>query len=67
MMESHDECRKVVHRPWSSCISSIQNLIGTPLSSFCQLRLKVDLSHHGLDLIVPHSLLKPNLCDFLQW
>ena len=36
---SHDECGKVVHRPCSSCISSIQNLIGTPLSSSCQLRL----------------------------
>jgi len=32
---SHDECEKVVYRPCSSCISSVQNLIGTPLSSPC--------------------------------
>ena len=38
MMESH-ECGRVVHRPCSSCISSVQNPIGTPLSSPCQLRL----------------------------
>ena len=38
-MISHDECGKVVHRPYSSCISSIENLMGTPLSSPCQLRL----------------------------
>jgi len=42
---SHDEHRKVVHRPCSSCISSVQNLMGTPLSSSCQLRLGVELSH----------------------
>jgi len=29
---SHDECGKVVHRPCSSCISSVENLTGTPLS-----------------------------------
>ena len=44
---SHDECGKIVHRPCSSCISSVQNLMGTPLSSPCQLRLGVGLSHHG--------------------
>jgi len=32
---SHDKCGKVVHKPYSSCISSIENLIGTPLSSSC--------------------------------
>ena len=36
--ESHDKCEKVVHRPCSSCISSVQKIIGTPLSSPCQLR-----------------------------
>jgi len=36
---SHDGCGKTVHRPCSSCISSIENLMGTPLSSPCQLRL----------------------------
>jgi len=31
----HDKCGKVVHRPYSSCISSIQNQMGTLLSSSC--------------------------------
>jgi len=44
---SHDNCGKVVHRPYSSCISSIENLTGTPLSSFCQLRLGGWFSHLG--------------------
>jgi len=35
----HDECGKVVHRLYSSYISSIQKIIGTLLSSPCQLRL----------------------------
>jgi len=43
---SHDENGKVVYRPCSSCISSIQNSIETPLSSY-QLRLGVDLSYHS--------------------
>ena len=38
-MMSHDECGKVMHRPYSSCISSIQKITGTPLSFSCQLRL----------------------------
>ena len=25
IMKSHDECGRVVHRPYSSCISSVQN------------------------------------------
>ena len=29
------------------CISSVQNQMGTLLSSPCQLWLGVDLSHHG--------------------
>jgi len=45
MMELYDKCGKVVHRPCSSCISSVQNLMETPLSSSCQLRLEVWLSH----------------------
>jgi len=36
---SHDECGKVVHRPCSSCISSVQKITGTLLSSPCQLGL----------------------------
>jgi len=37
--KSHDEYGKVVHRPCSSCISSVQKVTGTLLSSLCQLRL----------------------------
>jgi len=44
---SHDECRKVVHRPCSSCISSVEDLMEILLSSPCQLGLRVDLSHLG--------------------
>jgi len=45
MMISHDKCGKVVYRPCSSCISSVQNQIGTLLSPLCQLRLGVWLSY----------------------
>jgi len=41
---SHDRCGKIVHRPCSSCISSIENLTGTLLSSFCQLLNKEQLA-----------------------
>jgi len=40
MGKSHDEYGEVVHRPYSSCISSIQNLMGTPSSFPYQLRLR---------------------------
>jgi len=48
MTKSHGNCRKKVHRLYSSCISNVGKLTGTPLSSPCQLRLGVDLSHHSL-------------------
>jgi len=35
--QSHDRCGKIVHRPCSSCISSVENLTGTPSSSLCQM------------------------------
>jgi len=35
---SHDECGKVVHRPCSSCISSVQKITETSLSFLCQLK-----------------------------
>jgi len=38
--KSYDKCGKVVHRPCSSYISSIENLMETPSSSPCQLRLR---------------------------
>jgi len=44
MVMSHDECGKVVHRPCSSCISSVQKITGTPLSSPCQLWRVIKLS-----------------------
>ena len=33
--QSHNRHGKIVHRPYSSCISSIENLTGTLLSSLC--------------------------------
>ena len=36
--QSHDGCGKVVHRPCSNCISSIQKITETLSSSSCQLR-----------------------------
>jgi len=50
---SHDKCGKVVHRPCSSCISSVQNQMGTLSSSPCQLRLGVWLSHLRLSCYTP--------------
>jgi len=41
---SHDRHGKVVHRLCSSCISSIENLIGTLLSSLCQMLNKKQLT-----------------------
>jgi len=36
---SHDECGKVVYRPCSSCISSVQNLMETLSSPLnCEIR-----------------------------
>jgi len=48
MTKSHGNHGKIVHRPGSSCISSRGNLIGTPSSSPCQLRLGVVLRHLSL-------------------
>jgi len=39
MVTSHDKCGKVAHRLYSSCISSVQKITETLLSSSCQLRL----------------------------
>jgi len=44
IVTSHDECEKIVHRPCSSCISSIQKIMETLLSSPCQLGLREWLS-----------------------
>jgi len=34
IIRSYDDHGKVIHRLYSSCISSIQNLIGTPSSCY---------------------------------
>ena len=41
---SHDSHGKEVHRPCSSCISSVENLMGTLLSSPCQTLIKEQLA-----------------------
>ena len=43
-MMSHDRHGKEVHRPCSSCISSIENPMGTLLSSLCQSLNKEQLA-----------------------
>jgi len=47
---SHDRHGKVVYRPCSSCISSIENLTGTLLSFFCQMLIKSSWLNFGLEL-----------------
>ena len=41
---SHDRHGKIVHRPYSSCISSVENLMETLLSSLCQSLNKEQLA-----------------------
>ena len=71
IIELHDKYRKVVHRPYSSCISSVQNLMGTPLSFSCQLRLEVVLRHLSLSSYSLCNSVQCCLLDhcalFLQW
>ena len=43
-MKSHDNHGKVVHRPCSNCISSVENLMGTVSSSLCQSLNKEQLA-----------------------
>jgi len=66
MTKSHGNCGKIVHRPYSSCISSIGNLTETPLSSPCQLRLEVVLRCLSLS---PYSTLSHVLpeCFVITW
>jgi len=42
--ESHDRRGEIVHRPCSSCISSVENLTRTPSSSLCQTLIKEQLA-----------------------
>jgi len=41
---SYDRYGKTVHRSYSSCISSVENLTGTLSSSLCQLLNKEQLA-----------------------
>jgi len=41
---SYNRCGKEVHRPCSSCISSVENLMGTLSSSPCQTLIKEQLA-----------------------
>ena len=43
-MMSHDRHGKVAHRPCSSCISSVENIMGTLSSSLYQLLSKKQLA-----------------------
>jgi len=47
-LQSHDECEKVVHRLCRSCISSIENLIGT-LSSLVYYVHETERGSDGTD------------------
>jgi len=47
MMSNMKTVEGEVHSHNSSCIYSVKNQIGTLSSSFCQLRLGVDLSRLG--------------------
>jgi len=47
---SHDRHGKIVHRPYSSCISSVENLMGTLLSSLCQSLNKEQLALFWLEV-----------------
>ena len=56
MMESHDDCGNIVHRPYSSCISSVQesneNSIEFSLSTQIRSRIKcslLSLTYHTLN------------------
>jgi len=54
---SYDRHGKVVHRPYSSCISSIENLTGTLSSSLCQRLIKSSWLNSGLELALWYYIL----------
>jgi len=64
MTKSHGNHGKIVHRPYSSCISSIGNLTGTLSSSPCQLRLGVVLRRLSLKSL-HHDDLRSCVANFL--
>jgi len=47
---SHDRHGKVVHKLYSSCISSVENLMGTLSSSLCQMLIKSSWLNSSLEL-----------------
>jgi len=55
---SHDRHGKVVHRPCSNCISSIENLTRTLLSSLCQSLNKEQLALFQLGVYWLYSSLE---------
>ena len=57
-MMSHDRHGKIVHRPCSSCISSIENLTRTLSSSLCQSLNKEQLALFQLGVQLPYKLIK---------
>ena len=53
---SHDRHGKIVHRPYSSCISSVENLIETLSSSLCQSLNKEQLALFQLGVQLSYIL-----------
>ena len=69
-MMSHDRHGKIVHRPCSNCISSIENLMGTLSSSLCQLLNKEQLALFQLGVQLFYSkqcCLSGRFAPFQQW
>ena len=81
MTKLHGNHGKIVYRLWSSCISSIENLTGTSLSSPCQLGLEVVLRHLSLSsykklhytviyyckILLRNTHLQSSSCEGFQW
>ena len=73
--QSHDECGKVVHRPCSSCISSVGNLMGTLLSSPWTWRvikvIQTKLLHHYFECnsrtLGCMSVISGNMSSKIKW
>ena len=63
---SHNKYGKVVYRPCSSCISSVQKLMETLSSSPCQLGLGVVLRHLSLSSYKLAPKKKNIFCAFIN-
>ena len=51
-MESYDECGKIVHRPCSSCISSVQERNKDSIEFFLSTQIKSKIKYFLLSLIL---------------